>query len=204
MRIKVLAAACAAFVLAGCETAYQNNPSPWTGREQQLRTHSAVGAARMLVRELKLPRDATVYVVPPLFDLGPGAPELLQAVRLRFKGDDYVVVDDVAHASAVVEIMVLAHGFNHVDRVLGLPATSIPSVQPGVPPFSIPELSLWSEHRSVGVTELQAVATNAAGHRISAAGPVLAETQIIDRRLFTAFVSGDELDPPEIRTRANP
>ena len=189
-----LLAACG--LLAGCTTVAQNQPNP-TATEQQLPAHAAEAMARGF--DLRLPAGTRLYLDTSLVEMSPCAKYLIATVRAHLIGRGLVLVDRQA-ADDVLELRVSACGIDDISRVLGMPATTIPSLHVGVPAAAIPEVAIWSRHARFGVAEVHAVLTDAhTGLLVTALGPLAGVARIQNEHILTGIVLGDELERPGIR-----
>ena len=182
-------------VLTGCVTSTQNIPNP-TATEQLLVSHSAERAAAGM--NLRLPPGSVVFL-----DTGnlvtANDHYVAEAVAAHMRGHGLVLLDTKDKADYVVSLRISADSIDDLNRVLGVPATTIPSLQNGVPAVNIPEIAIFSKHQRHGIVELSATATDRTGRLVAAVGPIFGISKIVSDHVLAGFVSGDVLARPGIQ-----
>lgn len=193
---RAIAVVALAFTLAACATAHETPPAR-SATEQLLVSHSAERAAIKL--RLELPAGARTFVDGQAVT-GEGSGYLIAAVRAELARRGARLVDR-ASADVVVELRSAALSIDQVDRVLGLPAMTVPTSKTLQQTTTTPELSLYSTHKREGVAEISALALDAhTGAMIATAGPAFATTTITAHRLLSAYGFGQlELRPKRER-----
>ena len=182
-------------LLGGCAFT-QTAPPPPSALYQQLPSSSAEEAARGL--NLRLPKGAKVFLDTSFCD--PNEREVFGIVRRHLGGQGLALVDK-PDADYIIELVIRANGIDAEDKGIGIPATVVPAgtMHTGVPALAVPEISVWSEHTKVGVTELEVTVFDAHTHLVvTAVGPIYAKAQVRSRHILSGFVTGTEMPRPGI------
>jgi hypothetical protein len=181
-----------ALALAGCTTLRETQPTH-TATEQLLMSHAAEIAASHLADAL--PPDGSVWIDASHFK-GDGSDYALSAIQAAFMKRGLVLAPDQKSSHLTVALRMGALSIDQSDTILGIPAGYLPI--PGtLSAFPIPEISVYSSNRRIGVAEFSAFAYVTATHQpVAFAGPVAGERKLILKKYLTVFSSGSRVEEP--------
>jgi hypothetical protein len=182
----------AALLVAGCTTLRETQPTH-TATEQLLMSHAAEIAAGHLADAL--PPDGSVWIDDSHFK-GDGSDYALGAIQAAFMKRGLVLAPDQKSSHLTVALRMGALSIDQSDTILGLPAGYLPI--PGtLSAFPIPEISVYSSNRRIGVAEFSAYAYVTATHQpVAFAGPAAGERKLILKKYLTVFGSGSRVEEP--------
>ena len=154
MRLKTVPVlACAALALSACASAVQTRPGR-TATEQLLVAHATERAASDF--KIEAAPGTRVYLDPVNF-VGEWAPYAISALRQRILTSGLALAQNREAADLVVEVRMGALSIDQMQRVLGVPALTLPTGD-RYSTFTVPELSLYSQTERSGVAEFSAFA----------------------------------------------
>ena len=190
--IAALSGGLAAFALSGCTSLRETQPTH-TATEELLMSHAAEIAAGHLADAL--PPDSSVWIDASRFK-GDGSDYALSAIEAAFMKHGLILAADQKSSHLTVALRMGALSIDQSDTILGLPAGYLPI--PGtLSAFPIPEISVYSSNRRVGVAEFSAYAYVTATHQpVAFAGPVAGERKLILKKYLTVFGSGSRVEEP--------
>jgi len=112
---------------------------------------------------------------------------LVSVIRQQLLAAGAMVQEERFRALYVVEIRSGAMGTDRHSLLIGTPAVSLPSVVPGIPSASIPEIALMKKSDQRGVAKLGVFAYNRiTGRALWQSGTVAAESRAHDTWVFGA------------------
>lgn len=177
-----------ASALGGCASAVETRPFR-TATEQLLVAHAAENAAERF--SITITPGARVFLNTVNFT-GEGAAYAASAIREALLHRGAVLTDDKAQADVVVEVRLGALSLDQMQRVLGVPALTLP-IAPNLTTVTIPELSVYSRRDRTGVAEFSAFAYDArTGRPIAVAGRIAGATTIRSHTLLMVFPWGQK------------
>jgi hypothetical protein len=178
--------------LTGCTTLRETQPTH-TATEQLLLSHAAEIAAGHLADAL--PPDGSVWIDASHFK-GDGSDYALSAIQAAFMRRGLVLAADQKSSHLTVALRMGALSIDQSDTILGIPAGYLPI--PGtLSAFPIPEISIYSSNRRIGVAEFSAYAYVTATHQpVAFAGPAPGERKLILKKYLTVFSSGSRVEEP--------
>lgn len=181
-----------AAALQGCTTLRETQPTH-TATEELLMSHAAEIAAGHLAEAL--PPDGAVWIDDSRFK-GDGSDYALSAIQAAFMKRGLVLVPDQRSSHITVALRLGALSIDQSDTVFGFPGGDLPI--PGtITALPLPEISLYSSNRRVGVAEFSAYAyVTATRQPVAFAGPAPGERKLILKKYLTVFGSGSRVERP--------
>ena len=190
--VVALSGGMAALILSGCTTLRETQPAH-TATEQLLMSHAAEIAAGHLADAL--PPDGAVWIDESHFE-GYGSEYALSAIEAAFMKRGLILAPSQDRSHVTVALRMGALSIDQSDTVFGIPAGYLPI--PGtLSAFPIPEISIYSSNRRVGVAEFSAYAyVTATRQPVAFAGPAPGERKLILKKYLTVFSSGGRVEEP--------
>jgi hypothetical protein len=146
----------AALLLCACTTERASVPQR-TATEQLLISTAADRAAADL--SLDIPKGTKVYIDRQYFQ-GYDDGYALNAIRTQFLRQGLAVVDDRAHADAIVNVASGALSTDEKSLLIGIPALQVPALPVGTS-VSVPEIALFKTAQDKGVAKFIATGYDA-------------------------------------------
>jgi hypothetical protein len=183
----------AALTLAGGCGSRRTTNTPRTGVEQLLVAAAVEQAVSQL--DFAFLEDRRVYVDDSLVDRADKT-FVVAEVRAAARESGVRVVDEREKATYVMELRAGAVGTDQTEYILGLPASTVPSVAGSVP---VPEAALFKSIKQMGACHVAFVAySQEDGRLFYSSGPAYGFSDHRSRWVFGAGPSvADNIAPPQ-------
>ncbi len=193
-RLKSISAALlCAVLLAGCTTARSTAPLRTAG-EQLLISAAADRAAAQL--SLGIPKGTRIFVDSQYFQ-GYDQGYAIASIRTQMLKSGMMLVDDRAHAEAIVQVSSGALSTDQKSLLIGIPQLTVP-YYPAGNSVTVPEIALFKQAEEKGVAKFVATGYDAkTGQLLATSDPRYGFAHNTNHTvlLFFSWATGDVIPP---------